>query len=68
MELHKIYEGVLSEDIVIEYMEPGPSIFCNKARLLVVHVGHQPIHKNLDPKSVLTAKWAREMVVQNLWE
>lgn len=51
MKLPQIYEGVLNEDIVMEDMEPELPIFCNQARLLVVHVGHQPIHKTLDPKS-----------------
>ena len=30
--------------------------------------GNQPSHKNFDLHSVLLAKYAREMVAQDLWE
>ena len=48
MELPETYEGHLSENFVMEHMEPELAIFCKQARLPVVHVRHQPIHQTLD--------------------
>ena len=38
MELPETYEGHLSENLVMEDMEPELAIFCKQARLPVVHV------------------------------
>ena len=48
--------------------EPELPIFCNQTRLPVVELGHQSKHKPFDVQSVLLARCAGAMVVENLWE
>ena len=62
MELPENYEHHLTEKVVMDDMEHELGMFCNQARLPVVHVGHQPIHQNVGSGSVLTTRCTRAMV------
>lgn len=64
VELPGTFEGDLSQDLVMKDMESQLTILCNQARLPMVHLGHQPIHKALDPYSALIARCADAMVAQ----
>ena len=54
--------------LVMEDMEPEPANFCNKVRLPVVALGHQTSHKTFGLHSILPARCAGAMEVQNLWK
>lgn len=43
-------------------MDPEPAIFCNQARLPMVGLGHQLIHKILNLQPVVPTRFAGAMV------